>query len=596
MVARIGLLLMLAAGMVPARWGEGTHAAAPANRNEMFGHQFYPTPEKLIERMLEYYPMDEHDRLWERNGPKRILEPSAGSGAILEYIARHAGMGRNNDRVLHCCELDPELNAMLQGKGFTVVGSDFLEFKTENPYDLIIMNPPFDTAARHIVHAWELLNGELVALCNAETIRNPRGEHAVRLQQLLEQGGKVTYVGQPFADALRRTDVEVALVRLTRNQDAEEPDWWKNADLRMETDVEMGDAVDASTGVVRYDVIDSLVNGYRASQNAFRELAIARARAYAALSAFSFGSHEDPLELAIKEMDRTPDEEGSSGAAKGERVFRSELQRMAWTAIFSQTNFKDYATAGVERNLKHLLGQQQAMAFDRENIIAMLELLFNNRHEILRQAMLETFDRLCSYFTGNRSHWEGWKSNDAHMVNRRIVVPSCGLSYDRRWGGSFTTYNINLDDIDRTMAMLEGRKLSDPTRIEHLKVCKERYRSYERSLVTIANAIKISIAELPTPIENHHFHDLDNTAESEYFLIKYWKKGTVHLYFKDEQLWQRFNQEAAKGKNWLPFDPNKVPTPKTKPSERAAIRELEQMAEVRRQRALNAISEEPIRS
>jgi hypothetical protein len=40
--------------------------------------------------------------------------------------------------------------------------------------------------------------------------------------------------------------------------------------------------------------------------------------------------------------------------------------------------------------------------------------------------------------------------------------------------------------------------------------------------------------------------------ESEFFKIKYHKKGTAHFIFKDEWLWNRFNIVACKGKNWLP--------------------------------------------
>jgi hypothetical protein len=43
----------------------------------------------------------------------------------------------------------------------------------------------------------------------------------------------------------------------------------------------------------------------------------------------------------------------------------------------------------------------------------------------------------------------------------------------------------------------------------------------------------------------------DNQTESEFFHIKFWMKGTVHLTFKDKDLWARFNITAAKGKQWL---------------------------------------------
>ena len=39
--------------------------------------------------------------------------------------------------------------------------------------------------------------------------------------------------------------------------------------------------------------------------------------------------------------------------------------------------------------------------------------------------------------------------------------------------------------------------------------------------------------------------------EAYFFYLRLYKKGTMHLTFKDESLWARFNQAAAEGKNWL---------------------------------------------
>ena len=34
--------------------------------------------------------------------------------------------------------------------------------------------------------------------------------------------------------------------------------------------------------------------------------------------------------------------------------------------------------------------------------------------------------------------------------------------------------------------------------------------------------------------------------------MKYFRKGTLHLRFKDENLWNAFNLAAARGRNCLP--------------------------------------------
>ena len=39
---------------------------------------------------------------------------------------------------------------------------------------------------------------------------------------------------------------------------------------------------------------------------------------------------------------------------------------------------------------------------------------------------------------------------------------------------------------------------------------------------------------------------------SQFFNCKIYRKGTLHITFKEESLWREFNIRATKGKAWLP--------------------------------------------
>jgi hypothetical protein len=39
--------------------------------------------------------------------------------------------------------------------------------------------------------------------------------------------------------------------------------------------------------------------------------------------------------------------------------------------------------------------------------------------------------------------------------------------------------------------------------------------------------------------------------DSEFFEFKCFKKGTIHMKFKSESLWDKFNMVACEGKNWI---------------------------------------------
>lgn len=110
--------------------------------------QFYPTPRLVIDQMLDVV---------ELTGGVRVLEPSAGDGAIIR--ATRDRFGRVEFDV---CEIDPErAKALAAMTGVTVVGTDFLRY-TEYPaagYRAILMNPPFANgqAVAHVRHALKML-------------------------------------------------------------------------------------------------------------------------------------------------------------------------------------------------------------------------------------------------------------------------------------------------------------------------------------------------------------------------------------------------------------------------------------------------------
>lgn len=106
-----------------------------------------------------------------------ILEPSAGTGAILQAI-KSAAPAAQCDAV----EQNGDLYRYLQQNmdGVNVVCGDFLEYETEKRYSKIIMNPPFQHAhdIKHIQRALTLLKpgGVLVAIC----LNGPRQERILK--------------------------------------------------------------------------------------------------------------------------------------------------------------------------------------------------------------------------------------------------------------------------------------------------------------------------------------------------------------------------------------------------------------------------------
>ena len=122
-------------------------------------HQYYPTTAWLAERVIELAQIEAGDR---------VLEPSAGQGAIAEHVPDWR-------RHLTCIERSELHSKILQAKLYEakVECCDFLTFRGET-FDAIVMNPPYDRGQwrAHVEHAASMLavNGRLVAVLPASAI------------------------------------------------------------------------------------------------------------------------------------------------------------------------------------------------------------------------------------------------------------------------------------------------------------------------------------------------------------------------------------------------------------------------------------------
>lgn len=120
---------------------------------------YYPTPLRLINRMLQKI----------KGSPRRILEPSAGKGSIIDALKE-----KNHYNKIYAIESDPELRALLRGKNIDLLDSDFLDYAGTDKFDLIIGNAPFSADDKHLLKAIDILyRGQIIFLVNAETLRNP---------------------------------------------------------------------------------------------------------------------------------------------------------------------------------------------------------------------------------------------------------------------------------------------------------------------------------------------------------------------------------------------------------------------------------------
>jgi predicted RNA methylase len=121
------------------------------------GIDYYPTPEPLGQKMVEWLNV--------REG-QNVLEPSAGHGAIAMWVPQ----SNNLTAIEPSFELAAKLSARAGGGNKKIINSNFEDFHIVNKFDGVVMNPPFGsggkTAIEHLEKAFDHLRegGRLVAI------------------------------------------------------------------------------------------------------------------------------------------------------------------------------------------------------------------------------------------------------------------------------------------------------------------------------------------------------------------------------------------------------------------------------------------------
>ena len=139
--------------------------------------QFFWTPRPVLDVIEQYIHIARNDR---------VLEPSAGRGAIATYF-RDLYSAYNWQ--LDCCELEPDNRQHLEEQGFNVVGSDFLDMpRPERGYHVIIANPPFSKGqdVRHFNRMYQMLApGGRMAVIMSTTWKTSLDQECIEFREWL---------------------------------------------------------------------------------------------------------------------------------------------------------------------------------------------------------------------------------------------------------------------------------------------------------------------------------------------------------------------------------------------------------------------------
>lgn len=508
--------------------------------------QFYPTPSALAGKLFEAVNF---------NKVKTVLEPSAGKGDLVEFATQRKctyrygrsrterGYSREEKLDCDCIEIDTNLQAILKSKGLRVVHDDFLSFATRKRYDLILMNPPFSDGDLHLLRAIEMAvnGGQIACILNAETIRNPcTNSRRVLAKKLKEVGASIRFIEDAFARAERRAKVDVALVNISIPYTFADETIWEN--LKKAREAVNVDAGEQMNNLAPKDNIERLI----LEHDLMCEAGISLMRCYNGIVQH-LTTGED---LAYPLITLNIGEQSTYGAVgKCEPEHVNKLLRMVrthyWQHLFDLPDLRNRLTYDMQQQYRSLIDEMSEYEFSKFNIQQVIERIMGQITVGVEDAIIKCFEKLSDEHSYNENvqndnihYYNGWKTNKAHYVNNRCIIPTWGCfatAYRENsrggWSDSYTSISPSgcfkvLSDLEKALNYLDNGETSDIDLMQTLEAAKNANRN--------------------------------RNIECKYFTVTFFKKGTCHIKFRDQKIVDRLNIYVGRTKAWLPPSYGKV--------------------------------------
>lgn len=464
----------------------------------MFNKNFYPTPDEVLNMM----GFDAKDKI--------VLEPSAGSGNIIDFLKIKGA------KKIIACENSEKLAEIVKSKCDQFLSYDFLEVKKEDVshVEMIVANPPFSNGVEHVLHMWEIAPDgcHIYTLINHDNLDSYSATRETRrLKNLIKDFGASVNLGSCFDTAERKTNVNVGFITLFKP--ATEESGFEGFFMDDEH------AINTEYGIIKYDAIRNLVERYVDALKTFKEFEAVQTKMNTILEPVRIS----PLTAKIYENGRDSELDYNG--------FASALQRKMWQHVFSMMNLDKFLTSKVRDKINKFSEQQQKVPFTMKNIYRMGEIIYGTSEQIMKDALVESIDNLTMYTHENRYEVEGWKTNKGHLLGKKFIAN--GLS---TWSGLEISWGSRIDD-----------NLSDLIKV----LCNLTATNFD-NITRPCNWIEKGMGsntwyDVKMKLKN----GVDENGNDKYiyepifFEFKFFKKGSIHIKFLDEKLWELLNRKYA---------------------------------------------------
>jgi hypothetical protein len=390
------------------------------------------------------------------------------------------------------------------------------------------MNPPFNEGDKHLAKAIRLLEnnggGQCVCLLNADTLRNPYSYiRKFLLQMIVKYNADVEYLENAFSEAERRTNVEVAMVYINVPEPKVTSEFFENLD-------EAEDSKCTNEDTYKDIVSDNYMEQAVSFFNREVEAVTSFITEYIGLLPYVQNSLEDDrnnypyLQLKV----------GNTSITKYSDIntVLETIRYKYWDKLFKNKEFTSLLNNDIISKLNSKVSEMKKYDFSLHNIKLLQSELKCEMMNTLDDTIMNLFYKLTAEHTyydetsQNIHYFNGWKTNKAHKIGKKVIIPF----YDafNRYDASINTYHITsfITEIEKTLNYVCGKSYSftNPETVTRFAAADKQNR-------------------------NIHF---------KYFDCTFYKKGTCHITFTNQDVVDALNIYAARHNNWLPPSYGKV--------------------------------------
>lgn len=511
---------------------------------------------------FQFYPTGAHTaaRMWAKfkRPISHLVEPSAGSGALIRYakegfqsltddeipwlkeipdedvgvgrfqtnLREHARKKFSGIREISVVEIDLQHHPVLKELGAKVLGYDFLQVQSLATASHVIMNPPFRDGCAHVLHAWDkVYDAEIVAIVNAETVKNAYSRDRQRLVELIEQHGSVEFLQDQFVDDVeRKTDVEVALIHLEKvpvrylDMDAMLSGLKRGDNGMSEVDPQVCSALALPSNFI-HDTFVRFEQAVEAARMASETLALS--------DKLTSGLGITLEEMQAKGVGNDFRETLSSIRETANNDFKERylnIKQRAWAQILRSSLLTDKLSNQARRKIEASAASIYDMEFSIANVHGFLAGVIESMGDIYRDMVCDLFDTIIERSSDNVVFYKSWKSNQKHRIGVRIrksrfIIPNFHISY----GNSLSYESVQfLSDIDKVFGYLHG----------------------------ITGAYDGLVQGF-----NTHRPESGERISTRFFDVRFYKgASTMHFFPKSEDVVEKINRFVGKLRHWIPSE------------------------------------------